>query len=145
MDLPSTENSDGSASKSPSQPRYASIASRVAASACDILILVVLIGSVPQLAPSVIHEIANLTLTFTYYAVLLSLKGRTLGQHLLGQVVLSDQHTRLSIGTAIRRTAWIILSYLLLGIPFLTIAFTKRRQALHDIMTETVVLSGHRS
>jgi uncharacterized RDD family membrane protein YckC len=123
-------------------PGYAGFFSRASASACDIFILMVGIGLAQRSTPYFVHGIANITITFAYYAILLSLHSKTLGQLAFRQIVLTQEYNRLSISLAIKRAAWILVSYLLLGLPFLTILFTKKRQALHDIMTDTIVIAS---
>jgi uncharacterized RDD family membrane protein YckC len=120
---------------------YASVWTRTAASSCDLFILMVAIGWAHHYLPSPIGGLANVTVTFAYYAILLSLSCRTLGQRLFGQLVVTEEFGCLSVGTALRRAGWILASYILVGIPFLAILFTEKHQALHDMMTHTVVIN----
>jgi uncharacterized RDD family membrane protein YckC/Tfp pilus assembly protein PilE len=64
----------------------------------------------------------------------------TLGKRALGIKVTDRDGRRLSFGNALGRWFAAILSYLTLYIGFLMAAFTQRRQALHDIVADTLVV-----
>ena len=64
----------------------------------------------------------------------------TPGKRALGLRVTDTAGRRLSFGRASSRNFGKILSCLILFIGFVMAGFTRRRQALHDLMAETVVL-----
>ena len=63
----------------------------------------------------------------------------TPGKRLFGLYVTDDQGRRLDIGRALGRHVAGILSWLTLGIGFLMIAYSDRKQALHDHKAGTLV------
>jgi uncharacterized RDD family membrane protein YckC len=83
---------------------------------------------------------ANPVASFAYYGLSLSLYSRTLGQWIFKQTVVTLNYQRLSWALAFRRAAWIGVSYLFLGLPFLTIPFTSKKQAMHDMLTDVIVV-----
>jgi uncharacterized RDD family membrane protein YckC len=132
--------SDTLASKASARPRIATIRGRFAAGTCDLIVLMVLIGWFQYYSPSTGYGVANLCVTFAYYSLALSIFSRTPGQRLLGQIVVTQEdYGRLTATVAITRSLWITLSYVFVGIPFLAILFTGKCQALHDIITHTLV------
>ena len=71
-----------------------------------------------------------------------SAKQGTLGKIALGLVVTDVQGNRIGLGRAAGRYFAKILSSLILLIGFIMIAFTERKQGLHDILCSTLVLKG---
>ncbi len=140
MDDTQSKNLDSAGEIRSDLPQYAAVWRRALGGGCDLFILMLVIGLVQRSTPSIVHGLANIGVTLIYYGSLLSLNSRTLGQRIFGQLVLTEQHKRLSASIAIKRAVWIVISYLLLGAPFLMMLFTKKRQALHDIATNTVVI-----
>jgi len=84
------------------------------------------------------------TLLSVLYFILMesSAKQATIGKMALGLVVTDEHGGRITPGKALGRFIAKIISSLLLGIGFIMIAFTQRKQGLHDIMCETLVLRG---
>lgn len=66
----------------------------------------------------------------------------TIGQMLLGIRVTDVEGRRISFGRASGRHFAAILSGAILGIGYLMIIWTERKQALHDIIAGTLVLRG---
>lgn len=66
----------------------------------------------------------------------------TPGMALFGMVVTDLEGDQISFNRAAGRYFASILSGLILGIGYLMIAFTARRQALHDLICDTLVLRG---
>lgn len=66
----------------------------------------------------------------------------TVGKKALGLVVTDLNGQRLSLGRAIGRYFGKILSALILLIGFIMVAFTERKQGLHDMIAGTLVLKG---
>lgn len=66
----------------------------------------------------------------------------TVGKKALGLVVTDLSGQRISLGRAIGRYFGKILSALILLIGFIMVAFTERKQGLHDMLAGTLVLKG---
>lgn len=66
----------------------------------------------------------------------------TIGKHLMGIQVTDLQGHKLSLQASTIRNALKLVSGGLLLVGFLFAFFTKRKQALHDILSETVVIYG---
>ena len=71
-----------------------------------------------------------------------SAKQGTLGKMSLGLIVTDDAGNRISAARATGRYFAKILSALVLLIGFIMIAFTERKQGLHDLMAGTLVLKA---
>jgi uncharacterized RDD family membrane protein YckC len=71
-----------------------------------------------------------------------SSKQATLGKMALGIRVTDLDGNRITFGKATGRYFAKILSALILGIGFLMVAFTQRKQGLHDILAGTLVVKG---
>jgi len=63
----------------------------------------------------------------------------TLGKRLLHLIVVDEQGQRITFGRATGRFFAKILSSLILQIGFIMVAFTDRKQGLHDLMAHTLV------
>lgn len=136
--LPGENQFESSASD---QQSSTSITRRFGAGIIDLLILMVVIGWTEHyIGSGSLDEAANLSVTFAYYALQLLVLGKTVGQALCGDVVVTDDGHRLTVEKSIRRSLWITVSYLLIGLPFLMVFFSKKRQAMHDLITHTVVV-----
>ena len=66
----------------------------------------------------------------------------TLGKKLLGMVVTDLAGNRLSLGRAIGRYFAKFVSAIILGIGFIMVAFTEKKQGLHDMIAGTLVHIG---
>jgi len=71
-----------------------------------------------------------------------SAKQATLGKMALGIRVTDLDGNRITFGKATGRYFAKILSALILGIGFLMVAFTERKQGLHDMLAGTLVVRG---
>jgi len=71
-----------------------------------------------------------------------SAKQATLGKMALGIRVTDLDGNRIGFGKATGRYFAKILSALILGIGFLMVAFTERKQGLHDMLAGTLVVRG---
>jgi uncharacterized RDD family membrane protein YckC len=81
--------------------------------------------------------------TWLYYALMeSSARQATLGKMALGIIVTDIEGRRIGFGKATGRHFAKILSALILGIGFLMVAFTQRKQGLHDILARTLVIRG---
>lgn len=69
----------------------------------------------------------------------------TVGKLALGIRVTDLQGNRISVARALGRYPAKLLSYLILCIGFLMVAWTRRKQGLHDMIAGTLVLNGRAS
>jgi uncharacterized RDD family membrane protein YckC len=85
-------------------------------------------------------QVVSFVLNWLYFAVLesSSLQG-TLGKKALGMIVTDLDGGRISFGRATGRYFAKFLSALILMIGFIMVAFTARKQGLHDILASTLV------
>lgn len=82
-----------------------------------------------------------LAMNAAYYAAFhASSKQATLGKMAVGIKVVRTDGTRISLARGVGRFFATILSSLTLGIGFLMAAFTDRKQALHDMICDTLVV-----
>src|SRR5262249_34435440 len=77
---------------------------------------------------------------FLWYAYPWSVSGKTLGMAVLGIRVVREDGSPASPGNAVKRTIFLPLSFLTLGIGFLPIIFARSRRALHDKLAGTSVV-----
>lgn len=88
------------------------------------------------------HQILNLVVNWLYFTFMESSeKQATLGKIALGIKVVDVEGYRISFGRANGRYFAKILSGLLLCIGYLMVAFTERRQGLHDKIAGTLVVN----
>jgi uncharacterized RDD family membrane protein YckC len=120
---------------------YAGFWNRVGASGCDILLLAFILAQVQPYSGNYYPEV-NVCICFIYYALSLALTSRTPGQRALGQKTVTLDEQNLTANLAIKRAVFMMFSYLLFGFPFLTILFSSKKQALHDILSNTVVVQS---
>lgn len=85
-------------------------------------------------------NLLNFALGFLYMTVLWSSQGATLGQKALGLAVTTLDGQRLSYGRAVARYFALLLSFVILLIGVLMVAFTERKQGLHDLLAGTYVV-----
>jgi uncharacterized RDD family membrane protein YckC len=137
--------------------RYAGFWRRVAASLIDglvqfalaviiVIAVVFLLGDSGSAGDSktadALYYLASWLLGWLYFAWMHSSAWQaTLGKRALGIKVVSLDGTRISFARATGRYFGYLLSGLLLGIGYLMAAFTARKQALHDMMSSTLVVS----
>jgi len=69
-------------------------------------------------------------------------KQATFGKQALGIIVTDMEGRRITTGNAVVRYLSKILSGLILGIGFLMVLFTERKQGLHDIIAKTLVIKS---
>lgn len=118
---------------------YASISRRFGAVFLDFLILII-----PGLViGSILPVVGGLVLWFLYAPFLESSVVRaTIGKKLMGIQVSDINGGRISFRAAMIRSLMKLISSCLMFIPHLLAFFTDRRQALHDMVAETVVVYG---
>jgi len=138
---------------------YAGFWKRVAAYIVDYLILMVVslvVGAIfsvmtigaassgsqaAAVASQLISGLVTFVLTAGYYAWFhASAGGATPGKMAIGIKVVRLQGERISIARAIGRYFASILSAVLLCVGYIMAAFTERKQGLHDIICDTVVV-----
>jgi uncharacterized RDD family membrane protein YckC len=85
--------------------------------------------------------ILTLVLSWIYYAAMeSSSKQATLGKMSLGIVVTDLEGRRISLGKATRRYLGKIISAVILYIGFIMIGFTEKKQGLHDMIAQCLVV-----
>lgn len=88
-------------------------------------------------------DLVLIVLAIAYFAGLESSKMQaTLGKRALGLVVTDMNGNRISFLRALGRYLAKILSGLILFIGYIMVAFTERKQGLHDLLASTLVLKG---
>ena len=134
----------------PAQPRYAGFWIRLLAYIIDAIILGALTFPLARVLSMMgigeqSSNVMSIAISWMYFAVFESSGWMASpGKKALGLIVTDEQGGRLSVGRATRRYFAKILSFLLLGIGFIMIAFTARKQGLHDKMFHTLVLRTER-
>lgn len=130
----------------PEQPRYAGFWIRLVAYIIDALILGAITFPVTQVLASMgigdnSTNIMSIAISWMYFAVFESSNWMgSPGKKALGLIVTDEQGMRITVGRATRRYFAKILSVLLLGLGMVMIAFTARKQGLHDKMFHTLVM-----
>jgi uncharacterized RDD family membrane protein YckC len=131
----------------PEYPRYAGFWKRVGASLLDAVIFGIPIGILSGIMFGFGNESAGSNLfTFIvgmFYKTLMesSSKQGTLGKMIVGIKVTDVNGKRISFGRAVGRYFAAIISSFILGIGFLMAAWTKKKQALHDMIAGTLVVN----
>ncbi len=92
---------------------------------------------------SIVITILRIILQLGYFIVLTNKRQATIGKRLLGLRVVREDGRPLSLGKIIlRETIGKLVSGIIIGVGYLMVAFTKKKQALHDIMSGSVVISN---
>jgi uncharacterized RDD family membrane protein YckC len=126
-------------------PEYAGFWLRLIAGLVDAMILLIPNVMANAIGKTIGGEFGELILSillcWPYYALFESSNMKaTPGKRALGLIVVDDNGQRISFGKATGRYFGSILSALILFIGYIMIAFTRKKQGLHDIMAETVVI-----
>jgi len=88
-------------------------------------------------------NVVSLAVGWLYYAFLESSSWQgTVGKRLLGLRVTDMNGNRISFGRATGRYFAMILSGMICFIGFIMVAFTEKKQGLHDMLAGTLVLTG---
>lgn len=104
-------------------------------------IVVNLIGIGGAQQASLSYSLFMLTAQWGYYSLMESSERQaTLGKIVLGLRVTDLQGNRISFGKATARFFGKVLSGLLLFIGYIMVAFTDKKQGLHDKLVSTLVL-----
>ena len=133
----------------PSEPAFAGIWRRLAALLIDLLLLACVEGVLGALLVLVSPDTANTSrlisvsaaISWAYFALLESSPAQaTLGKIALGIKVTDAGGGAITFRRASVRYFCKSLSTLVLGVGWLLAAFTPRRQALHDLLSGTLVV-----
>lgn len=90
---------------------------------------------------SIFFYVGWIIFQWLYWAVMeSSSKQATIGKRALGIIVTDTEGNRISFGRATGRYWAKIISSLILLIGFIMVGFTKKKQALHDIIVGTLVV-----
>lgn len=90
-----------------------------------------------------ISDLLGLVIGIAYFAGFESSSWQaTPGKRALGLIVVDTNGRRITLGKAVGRYFAKILSGLILLIGFIMIAFTERKQGLHDLIVGTLVVTG---
>ena len=91
---------------------------------------------------AIVGGIIGIVLPWIYHAAMdSSVKQATLGKMALGIIVTSTEGEKITFGRASGRYFGQILSALIFLIGYVMIAFTEKKQGLHDIMAGCLVLN----
>ncbi|SKA27496.1 Uncharacterized membrane protein YckC, RDD family [Enhydrobacter aerosaccus] len=86
-------------------------------------------------------NLVSLVIGWLYFALMESSeRGATLGKMAVGLRVVTDRGERLSFANATGRYFAKFISAMLLCIGFIMVAFTDKKQGLHDMMARTLVI-----
>jgi uncharacterized RDD family membrane protein YckC len=92
---------------------------------------------------NLLANLLSVVLGWLYYAMMeSSAMQATLGKKALGMIVTDESGARISFARATGRYFAKILSALILLIGFIMVAFTERKQGLHDKLAGTLVVRG---
>ena len=121
--------------------QYAGFWNRAAAMIVDALIVGALSGILTAVTVGV-GVVAIFFLPWIYEAYMLSSdKQATVGKIMMGMLVTDLNGGRISFGRATGRHFAKWISLLMLGFGFLMAAFTDKKQALHDMIADTLVVT----
>jgi uncharacterized RDD family membrane protein YckC len=124
----------------PSVPVYAGFWLRFVAWLIDVPILAVMSTVIAVLTLG-IGSLFGIIIGWLYHALMESSSNQaSLGKMALGLKVTDLNGNRISFGRATGRSFGRLLSGLILGVGFLMIAFTEKKQGLHDMIAGTLVV-----
>ena len=87
-----------------------------------------------------VGDVADLVVFGAYATIGWSVYGTTIGKRVFKLYVVRPDGARLSPGRALVRYLLTLLSGLLLGVGYLTVAFRTDKRALHDLIADTYVV-----
>lgn len=118
---------------------YASVSRRLGAFIIDGLI----VGILGAIASNIVPFLGGLIVWFFYAPILESSEVRaTLGKYLMGIQVTDLSGRRISIRSSCVRNILKIVSAAIVFFGFFFALFTRRKQTLHDLLADTVVVYG---
>ena len=125
--------------------RYVGFWRRVVAYLVDGIILSIVFGILSAGMSDYYASLLSFVGGWVYFAYLESSQYQgTLGKMLLGAKVVDYEGNRISFGKATLRHFSKIISAIILLIGFIMVAFTQKKQGLHDIIAGTLVIKKHR-
>ena len=87
------------------------------------------------------YSLVSAIIVWLYFSYMeSSSKQATFGKMASGMIVTDEFGDRISFGRATGRLFSKVISYITIGIGFMMAGWTKRKQALHDIMARTLVV-----
>lgn len=90
------------------------------------------------------YNILAVVLTWLYFAGFeSSARGATLGKRAMRLRVVDEKGRRLTFGRASLRYVFKLVSAFPLLLGFIMALFTKKKQTLHDLVAETIVIESH--
>ncbi len=90
---------------------------------------------------SIFQSFLSMILYWVYFILMTHYVGATLGKMLVGITVRSDVNGKLSLGRVIlRETIGRLASVIIIFIGYIMVAFTPKKQALHDMIAHSVVI-----
>lgn len=124
--------------------QYAGFWRRVLASFIDGILLLLVTGSFTWTVDFDDFKISYglaVVVQWLYYAILESSNRQaTLGKMAIGLVVTDEHYHRINFTRATARFFGKFLSAIILGIGFMMAGFTQKKQALHDVLADTLVV-----
>ncbi len=127
--------------KSITQVEYAGFWARYAALFVDGIILIIPTALFAMEFGSVTGKFTGLLVTWTYNIYMLNTKQATIGKIFVGLKVTSSDGKKPTIGRLVlRETFGKFLSLIVLFIGYIMVAFTEKKQGLHDKLADTVVI-----
>ncbi|GAC1442936.1 MAG: hypothetical protein NVSMB52_00700 [Chloroflexota bacterium] len=121
------------------QTMYAGFWKRFIAYLLDSILVAIVTGILLRAIPAL--SFSGILIAWLYFAFMESSEHQaTLGKMALGIKVTDLDGSRISFGTASIRYFSKILSALILMIGFIMAAFTAKKQALHDMIANTLVV-----
>jgi uncharacterized RDD family membrane protein YckC len=118
---------------------YAPLGKRLLAFILDLIILVI----PSSIAGHIIPIVGGIIVLFLYGPILESSEIKaTLGKHLVGIQVVDMMGRKISLRMAVLRNVLKFVSSVLLFIGFFFAIFTRKKQTLHDLLSDTLVVYG---
>lgn len=116
---------------------------RVVAYLIDAVILAVIntvINLILRDSATTAGSIINFLIDLAYFSYFWSQRGQTLGMMVLSLRVIRTDGSQLTAGRAIGRYFALVLSFLIIFIGVILVAFDPRKQGLHDKIADTLVV-----
>ncbi len=87
------------------------------------------------------YTLLTATVFYLYFVIMTKLWSQTIGKIIFGIKVIAKDGSKPSWGTVIFRE-WIgrLISIIPMNLPYLVVAFTPKKQALHDFIADTLVV-----
>jgi uncharacterized RDD family membrane protein YckC len=123
--------------------RYAGFWARHAAHVIDNLIAIAISIALVFILPTegIASSIINYIIIWMYYCIMTHRDGATVGKKAIGIRVVSEDTAKLSWGTVIlREVVGKLVSSIIFYIGYIMVAFTEKKQGLHDKIAGTLVI-----